>query len=202
MTIVEQCHVCGGEASLIREPTEVVVGHRAVVIEAERMRCSECGAEFYLPGQMQVEQAAAVAKIRSEDKLIDVQEIISTRKNLGLTQAEMERLLGVGPKTVVRWERGTVFQSNATDKLLRVIANVPGAAEYLAHLHGVQLRLTSNRPAVPDPIVPSAATPMELQEAPVAPRVFGNQVLHMEDYRRRKADMQPIPADLLRKAQL
>ncbi len=67
------------------------------------------------------------------------QEIRDVRKRLGLTQHAFEKLLGVGPKTVVRWERGTVFQNRSTDSLLRVIDVVPESAQFLARLKGVTL---------------------------------------------------------------
>ena len=57
------------------------------------------------------------------------------REGLGLTQQSFEQLLGVGPKTVVRWERGTVFQNRATDSLLRVIRAFPEAARFLGDHH-------------------------------------------------------------------
>lgn len=201
MTIAEQCHVCGGEALPVRELTETRIGKRKVAIEAERMRCRDCNTEFYLPGQMLAEQRAAAALVRSEDNLIDENQIIAIRKRLGLTQAQMEKLLGVGPKTVVRWERGTVFQSSAMDKLLRVIEDVPGAAEYLAKLHRVALSDALQGPALPAPIVADTATELKLPSA-ATPSMSGAQIIRMEDYLKRKSEMQPVPPELLREAQL
>jgi len=67
------------------------------------------------------------------------QDIRGIRERLGLTQHAFEKLLGVGPKTVVRWEKGTVFQNGSTDSLLRVIDALPEAARFLAGVHGVAL---------------------------------------------------------------
>ena len=50
------------------------------------------------------------------------------REGYGLTQDALEQLLRVGPKTVVRWERGTVCQSAAVDTLLAVLRDEPAAA--------------------------------------------------------------------------
>src|ERR1700680_3208881 len=201
MTTSEQCHVCGGEALPVRELTETHIGKRTVAVEAERMRCRDCNTEFYLPGQMLAEQRAAAALVRSEDNLIDENQIIAIRKRLGLTQALMERLLGVGPKTVVRWERGTVFQSSAMDKLLRIIADVPGAAEYLGRLHGVALSETAQGPALPAPIAADTAIELRLPSE-AAPSMSGAQVIRMEDYLKRKSEMRPVPPELLREAKL
>jgi DNA-binding transcriptional regulator YiaG len=150
---------------------------------------------------MEAEQQAAVSQFRQQHRLLNAQQILGIRKKLGLTQADMEKLLGVGEKTVVRWERGTVFQGSSTDKLLRVIDNVHGAAEFLAQAHGVTLQRV-DRPALSTPITPSASLGMRLhQEGPSVP-LSDRQVLHMEDYRRRKADMKPVPRDMLQEAQL
>jgi DNA-binding transcriptional regulator YiaG len=53
------------------------------------------------------------------------------RSSDSVVPSTFERVLRVGPKTVVRWERGTVFQNRATDTLLRMIRDVPAAREYL-----------------------------------------------------------------------
>jgi HTH-type transcriptional regulator/antitoxin MqsA len=83
--------------------------------------------------------------IRREEGLLSSKAIRGIRQNLGLTQHEFEKLLGVGPKTVVRWEKGTVFQNRSTDSLLRVIDALPESARFLARLHGVTLK---DRPGV------------------------------------------------------
>jgi hypothetical protein len=44
-------------------------------------------------------------------------------------------LLGTGPKTVVRWEKGTVFQSATADKLMRLLAAKPDLVSLLEHGH-------------------------------------------------------------------
>jgi HTH-type transcriptional regulator/antitoxin MqsA len=78
--------------------------------------------------------------IRKEEGLLSSRAIRGIRAKLGLTQHEFEKLLGVGPKTVVRWEKGTVFQNRSTDSLLRVIDALPESARFLARLHGVRIQ--------------------------------------------------------------
>ena len=51
--------------------------------------------------------------------------------NLGLTQGELARLLGLGPNTLSRWEAGRNAQSAAMDILLRLVRDVPGSLNYL-----------------------------------------------------------------------
>jgi HTH-type transcriptional regulator / antitoxin MqsA len=119
--IEARCHNCPGQAVLVAEETELKFGARVIDVVDEFMRCAGCGSEFYLPGQMEATQQRAAANARAAEGLLTPAEILAIRQGLRLTQAEFERLLGVGPKTVVRWERGTVFQNKATDSLLRLI---------------------------------------------------------------------------------
>jgi putative zinc finger/helix-turn-helix YgiT family protein len=81
----------------------------------------------------------ATARIRAEDGLLAPEQVKALRTRLGLTQPEFERLLGVGKNTCVRWERGTIPQSAATDSLLRLIDRFPENADFLGELHGVEL---------------------------------------------------------------
>lgn len=133
------CGVCGGAAWLTREVRPVTVAGRTAEVEDEFYRCSNCGEELYLPGMMDVVLRRATARIREQDGLLTPDEVRAVRRRHGLTQPEFERLLGVGMNTVVRWERGTVPQNAAADSLLRLIAQFPENARFLAELHGVQL---------------------------------------------------------------
>lgn len=139
MSDLSECPICSGPLRAVSVEREVSIGTRATRVLDEFFRCATCGEEVYLPGQMDATLHRASAKIRVEEGLLLPEEIRSIRESLGLTQSALEELLGVGPKTVVRWEKGTVFQNGATDSLLRTIRDVPRAAEYLAGLHGVAL---------------------------------------------------------------
>jgi HTH-type transcriptional regulator/antitoxin MqsA len=130
-----ECAECGERsASLVREQAEVSIGRRSAVVEDEHLRCDRCGAEYATPEQMDETQRRAVAAIRSAEGLLTPEEIIRIRMKLGLTQAQLEALLRTGPKTVVRWERGTVFQSAAADTLLRLLDHHPNLARTLEKL--------------------------------------------------------------------
>lgn len=132
-----QCGICGGEAVLISEEREVRIGKRSAVVEDQFFRCSACGEELYEPGQMDAVMLKASNAIREDLGLMMPEEIKSLRESLELSQAEFERLIGVGRKTVVRWERGTVFQNQATDALLCALRDVPGLTAYFSARTGV-----------------------------------------------------------------
>ena len=77
-------------------------------------------------------QAAAISKSKAAKRLMSPQEIRDLRHSLGLSQAAFEELLGIGAKSVVRWEKGTVFQSATADRLMRLIRLMPELFEVLS----------------------------------------------------------------------
>ena len=136
---MEACPACEGRMNPVSEERETRIGRRSVRVLDQFFRCSACEEVFYAPGQMDVTLRRASEAIRKEEGLMSPRDIRRVREGLGLTQHAFEKLLGVGPKTVVRWEKGTVFQNASTDSLLRVIDALPESARFLAGLHGVTL---------------------------------------------------------------
>lgn len=95
------------------------------------------GEESHTFGQIKGTQGRASNGIGANDGLSLPAEMRDISETLGLTRCVLERPLGVGAKTVVRWEGGTVFQSRATDTLLRDIRAFTSAAVFLPERHGV-----------------------------------------------------------------
>jgi len=136
---MEFCPTCGGLLDPVVEEREVTIGTRVASVLDEFSRCQVCEEDFYAPGQLDVTLRRASNVIRKEEGLLTPEEIRGIRERMGLSQHAFEKLLGVGPKTVVRWEKGTVFQNGATDSLLRVVSEFPEGARFLALLHEVVL---------------------------------------------------------------
>jgi HTH-type transcriptional regulator / antitoxin MqsA len=134
------CYLCGGESRWTREVRPVPIGFRTAVIEDDFYRCSACGEVEYLGDMADETSRRAVVVIRAEDGLLGPDDIIALREKYGLSQAALERLIGAGEKTVVRWERGTVAQNKTADTLLRVLGDHPEAVAQLARERGVELR--------------------------------------------------------------
>ena len=143
---MEFCPLCEERLEPATEEREVSIGTRSAHVMDRFLRCSGCGEAFYLPGQMDATLRRASEALRQQEGLLSPGEIRTIRTRLGLSQHGFERLLGVGPKTVVRWEKGTVFQNRATDSLLRVVAEFPEVARFLAELHELP---ASERAVVP-----------------------------------------------------
>jgi HTH-type transcriptional regulator/antitoxin MqsA len=108
-------------------------------------RCTRCG-EVYLDLDAGDRlQREAVARLREARGLLTQSQIRDLRQSLNLSQAAFEKLLGTGPKTVVRWEKGTVFQSATADKLMRLLIAKPELADILSGAAPREARTKSRR---------------------------------------------------------
>jgi HTH-type transcriptional regulator/antitoxin MqsA len=139
-----RCFLCDGTLSQVTEKAEISLGQRSAVVDVTRSRCNDCGEIFYTPDQMDAAQRAVAEELRHQEGLLGPMEIREIREKYRLTQAQFEQLLGIGPKTVVRWERGTVCQNRTADELLRIIRDIPEAFEYLARKNSVSVDLAES----------------------------------------------------------
>lgn len=127
-----RCISCSAPAVAVRERRSVDYGNRAVEIDNEFMRCTSCADEFYLPGQMEATDRRAAEHVRDAGAPPLPFEIRGLRNSFGYSQAEFEKLIGAGPKTVVRWENGTVTPNETAGSLLRLLEAQDSAVMWLA----------------------------------------------------------------------
>jgi HTH-type transcriptional regulator/antitoxin MqsA len=113
------------------------MGDRPVTFDDRFFRCSRCGEEYFNGEMMDDSLRRATAVIRAEDGLLAPSDIVALRKKYGLTQRQLERLIGAGEKTVVRWERGSVAQNKTADTLLRVLLDHPEVVAALKRQNGL-----------------------------------------------------------------
>lgn len=109
--------------------------------------CGACAERFYTHEQALASSRARAGALRRHEGLLAPDQIRAIRERYGLTQDALERLLRVGPKTVVRWERGTVCQSAAVDTLLVLLRDEPTVVSRLATRAGLIVRSTRQRRA-------------------------------------------------------
>ncbi len=138
---------CGECGSPVEESGEsIAIDLRGELVNVSGIthgRCTVCG-EIYLDLDAAEQlQREAVARLREARGLLTPAEIRDLRTSLDLSQAKFEKLLGTGPKTVVRWEKGTVFQSATADRLMRLLIARPALADLLS---GAESRTLSARP--------------------------------------------------------
>lgn len=129
------CSECGGALRETREPiVEEYRGERFSVSGIRHFVCDSCGSYELLAEGADLLSQKIADQYAARHELLTPAEIKEARKSLGLTQVEFERLLGVSSPTCSRWENGAVQQSKSSDRLIRLIADVPGAKEYLERL--------------------------------------------------------------------
>ncbi len=142
------CPECGGAVSRGHHTFDIHIGRRTVSVSGEYERCTgDCQEVYFAPGEMDAAMIRASDVVRSEEGLLTPREIKAFRKRIGLTQPQLEVLLGAGLKTVTRWEKGTVIQNGATDTLLRLLRDMPEALSHLLQQRSITPHLI--------PLIPS-----------------------------------------------
>ena len=122
----KKCGECGARVATSDGSIPVELRGETVNVDGvEHGRCTQCGEVFLGLDAAERLQREAVRRLRASHGLLGPEEIRSLRRSLHLSQATLEKLLGVGPKTVVRWEKGTVFQSATADRLMRLLMVMP-----------------------------------------------------------------------------
>jgi putative zinc finger/helix-turn-helix YgiT family protein len=133
-------HSCGGTFAQVSGTQEIVIRGETVAVVADFYRCSGCGEERIDLDQLDRARVAAAKALTAAEGLLQPEEIRALREGLGLTQSAFEQALGLGPKTMVRWETGRVMPSQAMALLLLLIKRDPSAMGFLtARSNGEQL---------------------------------------------------------------
>jgi HTH-type transcriptional regulator/antitoxin MqsA len=127
-----RCDECGGEVRLSREPIPVEFRNETIMVGGiEHARCKECAETYLGPSELEQLQKGAAAQYRRARGLLTPDEILELRTSLRMSQPAFEKLLSVGPKTVIRWEKGTVVQSATADRLMFVLREMPEVVDLL-----------------------------------------------------------------------
>ncbi len=134
--MIEPCVNCEtGTAREVVEDRPALLNGTLLSIKADRfMKCESCGEEYFTDEQSRVHARRAIDARRRAEGLLTGEEIQSLRRALMLSQTELEEALGVGQKTVVRWENATAVQSKAVDDVLRLIALDPNNLRLLVRV--------------------------------------------------------------------
>ncbi|MBL0171694.1 MAG: type II toxin-antitoxin system MqsA family antitoxin [Gemmatimonadaceae bacterium] len=125
-------HLCADNFDLVHRAGTRMTSGVEIPVQESLYKCRVCGAEEYSLAQAEAAQRVAATHYRELYGFLQPDEILALRKRLGLTQAYLERILGLGRKTVARWEAGRVLQSRAMDNLLRAILHVPDLLDFFA----------------------------------------------------------------------
>jgi putative zinc finger/helix-turn-helix YgiT family protein len=137
-------HECAAHFERIERVRDFPIHGTTVSVREELFRCGECGEEEYSFGQAEAAERRAGEIYREQNGFLQSDEIAALRRRWGVTQAQLENALGVGRKTVARWEAGRVLQSRALDNLLRAIDRYPAVLGFLAERQGAELHPASS----------------------------------------------------------
>ena len=106
------------ELELVRAKEVVEVRGEPIEVDVEFFKCTECGADFENtrgPDSL----ATAYRVYRRRHDMLQPEQIRDWRKQYGLTQKELGRLLGWGGVTLSRYENGALHVE-AHEKILRL----------------------------------------------------------------------------------
>jgi putative zinc finger/helix-turn-helix YgiT family protein len=121
---IATCVVCGKGQMVPTQGIKTVTTDDGVILEyaVEHDQCDNCGETEYTHDQSLGASRARAGVLRNHSGFLAPNEIREIRERYGLTQRQLEQIMGTGIKTAVRWENGTVCQSRAADLLLRLLA--------------------------------------------------------------------------------
>lgn len=124
------CPACGTDTPEKRVYSDTV-DFKGLTLDVQGlvgMTCGRCGFEWASDDQREknssIIKAAFVVRrdeLRAELGLLSSEEIAEFRKFLALNQAEASILFGGGPKAFHKYESGEVLQSQAMDRLIRLV---------------------------------------------------------------------------------
>jgi putative zinc finger/helix-turn-helix YgiT family protein len=128
----ESCPACGGRMVERRGTLRMNVNGTSIAVpRLEHLGCSKCHEAILDVEQVTRFQQEALAIYRSRNRLLSGEEIRAIRVRHRLTQAQLAKLLGLGPNTLSRWEANRFAQTAAMDLLLRMVRDVPESLRYL-----------------------------------------------------------------------
>lgn len=139
-TQAEICPICG-EGHLHARMGVQTVDYRGQSgqIAFHYTECDACGSEQANAAQSRDNKRVMIAFKKQVDGLLSGAEIRALREALGITQADAARVFGGGPVAFAKYEADDVAQSEAMDKLLRLVLEVPDAWRWLSERAGLPL---------------------------------------------------------------
>lgn len=118
------CPVCDSkqEVSIISKEETYPVKGEPITIMANICTCASCGEEILSLQHDDDNLRRAYAIYRSRHNLLQPEEIKKIREQYGISQVNFARILGVGDKTIARYENGSL-QDEAINNLILLAKN-------------------------------------------------------------------------------
>ncbi len=119
---------------VVRDRTINVGAYSVTIPSVPHMECGSCGESYQTGRQAKALDSAVIDARRRHEHLLSGSDIRRIRLAANLSQADLEDALGIGPKTLVRWENNTSIQSKAIDDVLRLIELDPDNLRLLVRI--------------------------------------------------------------------
>jgi putative zinc finger/helix-turn-helix YgiT family protein len=132
-----EAHNCTNHLETARRNRDFPIHGTTIPVDEEFYRCTICGEEQYSYEQAMDATRRAGEAYRERNGFLQPDQIAGLRRRWGVTQTQLEDALGLGRKTVARWEAGRVLQTRALDNLLRAIDRFPQVLQFLAERQGI-----------------------------------------------------------------
>lgn len=100
-------------------------------IEYEAMQCQQCDEAFLTGRQSQAVTSKLINSWREDKGLLFGDELLRIRKKINYTQARMEKLLGTGRNTVIKWEKNLSSQNISIDRDYRILDLIDEDPEFV-----------------------------------------------------------------------
>ncbi len=119
------CGICEAIQEVVATKTisEYVIKDTKVVATITILKCQHCGEEVYDKATEIANDILLFDEYKRINGLLTSHEIISIRKQFGLSQESLAKIMGFGLKTIARYENGAI-QDSSHDNLLRLVSNV------------------------------------------------------------------------------
>lgn len=116
------CPNCEKETSqhFINRVEEIKIRELQIPVHLEYYVCEECGKDYEKPQPDYDPLDAAYREYRKRKGMLQPEDIRSFRKEIGLTQDELSRVLGIGIATLNRYEKGAL-QTDAHDQVIQLL---------------------------------------------------------------------------------
>lgn len=128
------CSNCyNGENFEIRNEKEVIcVRGEDIEITSKITYCKDCGAKVWNPVEDDNNLKLAYSIYRKKHNLLSPKEIIAIRERYGISQTTFAKVLGLGEKTIARYENGSI-QDLAQNNLILLAQNIDNFKTLFEH---------------------------------------------------------------------
>ncbi|MCX6053488.1 MAG: DUF4065 domain-containing protein [Chloroflexi bacterium] len=132
------------EQKFIDRVEEINIRGEMIPIHMEYFQCEECGEDFEIPRPDYDPLDTAYREYRNRKGMAQPEEIKIFRKELGLTQKELSKILGIGIATLNRYENGAL-QSESHDQAIRLCVQPANMLKILEKKTELLSEFTRNR---------------------------------------------------------